>query len=362
MVGAIQQVMPVVISRQLPAPQWTSSTTFVLLTLGTLSLSAGFYFGNSRLLIVAWPILGLAFLIFIISSLFSVVTSPVRNATRTGIGLSLLSLACATALGMLLAHGLGSGLSLPYANLMTAHISFSLGGWVLLLIIAMSYQVVPMFQLTPNYRKQVSAGLAPSIFAILMLGTILLVFDDPSSEWKHLQLFLFWSLACSFALYTLWLQSKRRRRITDHTLNFFRLAMITLIISGILSISSDLLDSDSFLGTLSTAMFILGFAMSVMYGMIYKIVPFLVWFHLFRGGTKHEIPNMKEIISEHWMSLHFWLHMTTLLFAMLSPWWTSAAWMFPIGLGLQGILLFYTLIVATTVYRETSMRIKESLQ
>jgi len=38
--------------------------------------------------------------------------------------------------------------------------------------------------------------------------------------------------------------------------------------------------------------------MSVVQGMLYKIVPFLVWFHLFRGGVKTGVPNMKKIIPE----------------------------------------------------------------
>jgi hypothetical protein len=340
----------------------TSSASFLLLILGAITLSAGFALGKPLLLNIAWPILGLAFAIFIISSLISVVASPIRNATRTGICFALIALGCAVVIGILLTHGLANGSSLPYANLVTAHLSLSLGGWVLLLIIAMSYQVVPMFQLTPNYSKQVSAGLAPSIFAILLLGTVPLVLDGHPSWWQHLQLVLFWLLAFSFSLYTLWLQGKRRRRIADNTLNFFRLAMVALIISGMLSISSDFLHTYGYLSTLSAAVFILGFAMSVIHGMIYKIVPFLVWFHLFRGGMKKEIPNMKDIIPDHLMSLHFWLHAATLLFAVLSPWWNTAAWIFSGGIVFQGILLFHNLFVATTVYRKTSMRIRERPQ
>ena len=68
-------------------------------------------------------------------------------------------------MGILLAHGYASGIALPDARkLAAAHVSLMLGGWVLLLIVGVSYQVVPMFQLTPNYPKWLTATLAPAIF------------------------------------------------------------------------------------------------------------------------------------------------------------------------------------------------------
>lgn len=362
MVGAIQQVMPVVISRQMPTPPLTSWASFLFLIVGALSLSAGFALGKPLLLSIAWPILGLSFVIFIISSLMSLATSPVRNATRTGIFLSILSLGCAVTLGMLLAHGYASGTPLPYGSMVIAHISLSLGGWVLLLIIAMSYQVVPMFQLTPNYNKRISAGLAPSIFSLLLFGMVFLVSDDRPGWLQTTSQLLLWILALSFAFATLWLQNKRRRRIADPTLRLFRLGMVSLIVSGILAISSEFMLPDNHLIMLSAIIFVLGFAMSVMYGMIYKIVPFLIWFHLFRGGVKHAIPNMKEIIPEPQMSWHFWLHAMTAISALFAPWWTCAAWAVSIGIVIQGLLLFYSLLTAVGMYRRTSMQIKEKTQ
>jgi len=97
--------------------------------------------------------------------------------------------------------------------------------------------------------------------------------------------------------------------------------------------------------------------MSLMHGMLYKIVPFLVWFHLFRGGVKSGVPNMKEIIPETWMWRHLWLHRSTLLGALFAPWWNAAAWLVEVGLLLQGMLLGYALFIAIAVYRRTLERI-----
>jgi hypothetical protein len=313
--------------------------------------------GKPALLNLAWPILGLAFITFISASLISLARSPAYNATKTAILLSILALGGAITVGMLLAHGYATGSLLPYTKLATAHISLSLGGWVLLLIIGVSYQVVPMFQLTPNYPKWLTRSLAPAIFIVLVLSLLSALYD-PALHWVAIAAqSLFWSFAGCFAAATLWLQSKRRRRVADATLSFFRLGMTAMLCAALLSLVTLYFPAIDHLGTLSAMLFLLGFAMSLIHGMLYKIVPFLVWFHLFRGGVKRGVPNMKEIIPEAWMWRHLWLHRGTLLAALFAPWWYPAAWLVALGLLLQGMLLGYALLIAIAVYRRTLERI-----
>ena len=156
---------------------------------------------------------------------------------------------------------------------------------------------------------------------------------------------------------TLELQSRRRRRVADATLSFFRLGMVALLCAALLAIAMPLLPVIEHYETLIAVIFLLGFAMSVMHGMLYKIVPFLIWFHLFRGGVKTGVPNMKEIIPEPWMWRHLWLHRGTLLAALFAPWWSAAAWLVALGLLLQGVLLGYALFTAISVYRRTLARL-----
>ena len=165
MIGAIQQVVPVIIGSQIPTPRLIAWLTNVPLTAGALLLTTGFVLGKPELLNLSWSLLGLTFLVFIGASLYSLARATAKNPTKTALLLSVLSLAAAVTLGMLLARGYATGLAIPYAKLATAHISLALGGWVLLLIIGVSYQVVPMFQLTPNYPKRLTDNLTPALFA-----------------------------------------------------------------------------------------------------------------------------------------------------------------------------------------------------
>jgi len=360
MLGAIQQLLPVVIGSQMPASRLVAWLTFLPLIAGTLSLSAGFMLGKAELLNLSWPLLGLAFLVFIAASLTSLARATAKNVTKTALLLSILSLAGAVTLGMLLAGGHANGLPLPYAKLAVAHISLALGGWVLLLIIGVSYQVVPMFQLTPNYPKWLSAALAPAIFSVLLINLALLLFG-PAPHWAgSITEVLFWLLACCFAAVTLRLQSQRRRHIPDATLSFFRLGMVALLLAAAFSLAALLYPAaGDHLRTLSVLVFILGFALSLIHGMLYKIIPFLVWFHLFRGGLKTGVPNMKKIIPEAWMWRHLWLHGGTLLAALLAPWWNAAARLLMLGLLLQGILLGYAVFTGIAVYRRTLQRLEQ---
>lgn len=249
--------------------------------------------------------------------------------------------------------------SLDYSGLSTAHISLALGGWVLLLSIGVSYQVVPMFQLTPQYPKWLTVSLAPALFVLLLNKLILLVLDAPP-RWAELAAtWLFWLFALFFPLATLTLQYQRKRRIPDATLQFFRIGMVSLLCVALFAIATPTLINSERTKIMAGLIFILGFAMSLILGMLYKIVPFLVWFHLFRGGSFHSIPNMKEIIPEPWTWRHLWLHVCTLFAALLAPWWIIAAWLLMLCLLLQGILLGYTLFNAIAIYRRTLSRLEQ---
>ncbi len=271
MLGAIQQLLPVVIGSTMPATRWVAWLTFLPLIAGALSLSAGFMLGNPALLNLSWPLLGFAFLVFIAAALTSLARAAAKNATKIALLLSILSLAGAVALGMLLASGYANGLALPYAKLAAAHISLALGGWVLLLAVGVSYQVVPMFQLTPNYPKWATVWLAPAIFAALLLNVVLLLPESVPRWIGFVAETVFWSLACCFAAVTLRLQNQRRRRVPDAPLSFFRLAMCALLLAAAFSLAALIFPpaSDS-LRTLSALAFLAGFALSLIQGMLHR--------------------------------------------------------------------------------------------
>lgn len=360
MFGALQQIMPVVIGCSLPAPRLLAWLSQLALIAGTLLLAGGFIFSKPVLLLAAGLSLGFACTIFVGAVFISLVRSAAKNASKTAIFLAVLALCAAAALGILLLYAYSAGLPFNYARLSVAHISLALGGWVMLLIIGVSYQVVPMFQLTPPYAKWLAPSLAPLIFATLVLQIPLLLLDE-NAGWITFSVHnLFWLCAIFFSLSTLILQYQRRRSIPDTTLLFFRTGMISLLCVSLLAIAAPgIIDSEQ-LKILGGLIFVLGFVVSLIHGMLYKIVPFLIWFHLFRGGSFHEIPNMKEIIPETWIRRHFWLHLYTLAAALLAPYLLIAAQLLVLCLLLQGLVLGLALYSAIVMYQHTLHRLTHS--
>lgn len=361
MFGAMQQILPVLVGSKMPAARAVARLTLPALTAGVLTLCGGFMLGRPLLLGLAWILLGIAMLVFVGASLISLARAPARNDTWIALLLSVLALALAATLGVLLAHGYASGANLPYRDWATMHIRLALGGWVVLLIVGVSYQVVPMFQLTPAYPRWLTATLAPALLAILLAAAALPAAEHPPARIDVFFESLYWLLLACFAFVTLKLQRQRRRRVPDATLSFFRLGMISLLLAALLSLAAQLCPvAATELRTLSVLGFLFGFALSVICGMLYKIVPFLVWFHLFRGGMKRGVPNMKQIIPETWMWWHYRLQLISLVAVFCAPFWIWGARAFMLGLLMQGVLLATGIFTAITVYREKAGSIMQT--
>jgi hypothetical protein len=235
-------------------------------------------------------------------------------------------------------------------------------GWAGILAIGVAYQVVPMFQLTPSYPAVLTRWLAPLLFALL-LGLAPAILQPP------LQIVAGILLAAgfaAFALSTLWLQSQRRRKLPDVTLSFWRGGMICLLLAIALWLAAQLfpriIASQAYPLLLGILM-IVGFAMSVINGMLYKIVPFLVWFHLQSrrrpGGAT--VPNVRQILPESRSRRQMWLHFTalaSLLAAALQP--GPHAYLAAVLFGASNLWLWLNLATAFRIYRNVSALIEEN--
>ena len=102
-----------------------------------------------------------------------------------------------------------------------------------------------------------------------------------------------------------------------------------------------------------------GAFMTVMVGMLYKIVPFLIWLHLQNQGQGKVIaPNMKKIIDEQQMNRQILAHFAACLLLLLAVFWP--AWcVYPAGFALvvaNGWLL-RNLLSALSIYRKHQLKI-----
>jgi hypothetical protein len=65
---------------------------------------------------------------------------------------------------------------------------------------------------------------------------------------------------------------------------------------------------------------VVGFALSVIHGMLYKIVPFLLWLHL-QNTVGGRVPNIKRILPERPALWHLWTHLASVVLLCLAAVW-----------------------------------------
>jgi len=360
MTGAMMQILPVLVGAPVPAPRAVARLTHLALVAGTLALAGGFVLLQPMLLRSAVVLLGAGFAVFVAAVVASLARVRAWNTTVGVMWLVAIALAGTVLFGALLAASLGFGLALPTGALHDLHPGWGLLGWVGVLVIGVAYQIVPMFQMTPAYSDRLTSWLTWAIFAALVLWSLVLASLGEAGEALAHGLAL--ALAAgyaTFALVTLDLQRQRRRRLADVTLDFWRVGMVCVIVTAAvwalrLTGSIEFSDRfDVFLGVLA----IVGVAVSVVNGMLYKIAPFLVWFHL---QTEHAgrgaVPHMKKILGDAAQRTQFRVQLVATALLLAAPWWTVLAYPGGIAFALSMVLLLRNLLSVLGVYRETLAR------
>jgi len=358
MVGALMQLLPVLAGSPMTRPTRVGGIVHVLLILGTLSLGFGFLGATGVLLRVALALLGGGFAIFIIAAGVSLARAASDNPAVNPMRLALLGLAVTVTLGIALGLRLSGNATGVAADAWTGiHLGWGLLGWVGMLVMGVAYQVVPMFQLTPPYPARLMRGLPWFVFAVLAAWSLSMMFAPQKIFFaivaSVLSMLLDLGLA-TFAVTTLWLQHKRRRRLPDVTLYFWRLAMLSLLACVALGLARSAgLEFGPRTDLLLGAWMIIGFASCAIHGMLYKIVPFLAWLHLHEThNIRHALPNMKEILPDARTMPHLWIHGVALLLisvAILDP----GFWLYPAAaaIGLSYAWLGWNLASAYALFR-----------
>jgi hypothetical protein len=280
-----------------------------------------------------------------------------RHAARKGVAdvlgasrLSLIALLVTIALGLLLAGAQAFGMPLPIVALTNLHAMWGLSGWVGLLTIGMAYQLIPMFVVTEPYPRVFAVGLAPGVFALLTLISFATAMV-PRIDTPLVALLLVAFTA--FAVVTLHLLWTRKRPAADATTLFWRTGMLCLTACGPLW-AIHIKTGDPHCAVALGVLLLFGVAWSLVNGMLYKIVPFLLWYHAQRsltGAAMRFAPKVKDMIPDRAASMQFWVHLAALallLAASLRP--MVFARMSGLGVGVSAAWLGLNMLGAIRIY------------
>jgi hypothetical protein len=341
MTGALFQFMPAAAGANLPWPRTAARLIHPALGLGGVSLVAGFLFGAPLALAAGALGLGLGMAALVGLGLAALARSSALGSTVPALRVALVGLGAALLAGAAMALLRGGYLPVSAAVLSPRHVGWALGGWGLGLMAAVAWQVVPMFQLTPPYRPALTRAYTWSLAAVLAAGA-LPVFGPAAL------LYGLAALAAAFAVYTLVLQHQRRRARTDPTFRFWQFAMAALLAAVPAALAGVELAEES-LVQLAGVLLLAGVFPAVMAGMLYKIVPFVIWLQL--KNQVRRAPQMPRIIPEAIQARHLQIHLAALLMLLPAPWLPAVAVPGGLLLAASNVWLLRALVGAVRCYR-----------
>ncbi len=328
MVGALIQILPVVAGVELARAKLMTPAVHGLLGAGTLALAGGFLCAEPWLFRAALAML-LPALLWLGASVTIALwqphaagAAPMLGTVRLALAALLVTLILAAMLGASFAWpGLSMPLALPRAT--DLHAMWGVLGWGGLLVAGVAFQVVPMFQVTPLYPAGVHQQLGVAVFLLLAAAST-------GVPLARIALLLAYA---GFAGVTWWLLARRKSPAPDAMTLFWRMSMASLAAICVLwLVPADLAGPGRALALGVLA--IVGFLYSAVNGMLYKIVPFLVWRHLQeRAAPGQRPPGVKLIIPDDRARAQFHAQAAALAL-LLAACWFPASLARPAGMAL----------------------------
>lgn len=365
MLGALFQLVPVISGQMIPGGAIVATAVHLLLLIGVALMAAGFMLQRYQWLALAGLSLLLAFATFLLP-LASLLLRRIGGGDAIfTIRLAALSLLITVALGLIRsANFAGLAEPLPLANITNIHLGWGLGGWAVLLVMGASYQVIPMFHVTPSYPSWLSRTLPVIVVASLSALTLL-----PPHPFQAVAMLALCTSAIVYALFSIRLLGQRKRRVSDITARFWKLSLACLILAATLCLTiyffGGQLPAAGLQQRMQVALGVLmiyGFATSVIMGMLQKIVPFLSYLHLQRrclGNFEmlRTLPHMGLIIPALLSRWQFRLHFAALLILVMATLTGSGARLAALALMADFAWLAWTLFSAARIYYRTAVRV-----
>ncbi|MBF0455432.1 MAG: hypothetical protein HQL72_11530 [Magnetococcales bacterium] len=346
MFGAMYQMIPVLASLPVPWPQgvpWVHG----LLVMGVVTMALGIGTDlHPWLLLFASLGLGGAIGLFIIPISIALYRAPSQHPTVYAMRISTLSLVGVLAMGALFLGEYSHGFyDFNREALIGVHLTWGLFGWVGTLIMGVSFQVLPMFYMTPDFPTNRAFLLIKAWTASLILLPLVLFYwpEEPLLIWLSALPGMGALLVYGWEMKKMLSQRKRVR--VDLTYRFWLLGFASAFVALILMALWPGVESD-LLRMLFGLFYIFGWTTSILLGMLYKIIPFLVWFHRFsRLAGLVTIPMMDDLLPQTVVRSHFPLHLATLTLLFLAITLESLilTQLAGIGLVLSGGLLAYAI-------------------
>jgi hypothetical protein len=305
--GSLLQMLPVVAGAIIKRSLLLANTTYGLIVFGLISFMLAFTLKETAFYFISAGLLFSGLFLFSYICIYKLFNIQNKSWITIGMIFSLLSFIIAFLLGILLFLSYGTGNFSPFHHIFAnLHYNIIFFGFIFLLVASISFQVIPMFWVSAPYKEVEQKMILISTVVLLLLYLADITFDLNFGLGYR----IFMGFICLyFSFLTIKKLYYRKRKLKDTSVYFYFTSMVFLSLGVIYWVISSFIDLPPFnLGVL----FGLGFIISLMNGMLYKIVPFLTWFHLSSKGI-FDIPTMREMISRKKSQFQYIFHILSIM-------------------------------------------------
>jgi len=307
--GAMYQLVPVALETRLHSER-LARWHYVAHTVGFIGMVATFWTWNMKEVGHYGSVFALGVGLFVYNLVKTLRTIPHWNVIAAAIASALFWLSMTVLAGLYLATSKCWDFS-PFAAIPAMHAHAHLGGLgvFVMLIVGVSYKLIPMFALG-ELQSPRRAAWSVGLLNAGLLGLFVTILIQ-----SRLKLGFALVVIAGLALYGLEMRAilrHRTRRALDWGVRSFLTAIALLVPLSVLALvlcwpglpatgfTTQLENVYGFLGLLGVVAF-------AILGMLYKIVPFLVWFHRYSGEIgRGRVPAMAEMYSERLQVAGYW--------------------------------------------------------
>jgi len=355
MLGALLQLLAVVSALAFPRPGIWSRVLWGSWQLGCAAL----FTGLQEALSPGW--LQLASLAFCVATLllgglwWQLWRSPAQDSSSRGLRWALAALVATLGLGIAQLGVLAWGQPWPLFALLPLH-RLAAQGWVWLLLVAVAQVILPMFLLTPALPGWWQRWASPAWGSLLLLaGGLSLLWPD--GGW-------WWLAALPLPLLGwVWGSALRgSRRPQEWLPRYWQLALCLLLALCVAFVAGQWLDVPA-LRRLQGWLLLGGVAFTLCVGMLYRIVPFLLWLQLRRGvKPQQKVPSLPVLLPEARARLGWKLLCLWQLAGVTWCLWPALWWLPAISGSLLAAALFAHYLAAWQRWRQGTQPVGKVVQ
>lgn len=351
--GASYQLLPVINERNLFNENLGKISYYFLLSGATCLITCFWFFYTGAVMIIGGSLIFVAVVLYLINAVMTTIKSQNGSVQKLFVTTAAFWLLITVSIGILLAINLKYPfiINRNHLAILKLHAHAGLAGWFLLLVEGIGAKLVPMFMLSKSLKE----SYLKIAYYLQNVGLVLFLLDGyffgPSLRYLFYALMVIAGF-CSWILYVRHAYKHKLKKKLGfsmmHTFLSFSGLGIAMCLIPVVYFSSD-----TKWAILYGLFVFIGWISSIILGMTFKTLPFIVWNHRYKAiNGKFKIPLPRDLYWEKLLRAQFWLFLFSLYLIALSLIFEA---LLPLKIGL-GLLVITSIMYFVNVLKVLTHR------